>query len=140
MRSKVNKWYVFCLFFILLIIIKLFLGGINLHNFFEELLPIVSILIVVSFIMMIIPFIIKIIRRKKLEYKKGSLLCFFNSLLLFIIFSVPNVLTIVENDYSETISIDPVAFAKKLIFLYFIIAIIYYFINLCLFVEKRKIK
>ena len=37
-------------------------------------------------------------------------------------------------------SIDPVTFAKVLIKIYFIIAIIYYFINMCFFVENKNTK
>lgn len=123
-------------------ILKLFLGGESFRYFFtEELIPLLIIFGIISFIMMIIPFLYRIINRKKLEHKKGIIICFINSLGLPILASIPNIITILNNNnYQDTgYSYDPVILAKGLIILYLIFGEIYYFINYLLFVEEKKV-
>ena len=93
MKNKTKKIVGFSLLFIILIVIKLFLGGTYLYHFWEELIPEILVLLIVSFILMIVPLIFKLINRKRIEYKKGKIVCLFNSLILFILFSIPNLLS-----------------------------------------------
>lgn len=54
-------------------------------------------------------------------------------------FSIPNLLTILKgNKNNEAMSLDPVSFSSSLILVYCIMAIIYYFINMCFFVENNN--
>ncbi len=139
MNNKTKNIVGFSLLFIILIVIKLFLGGTYLYHFWEELIPDILVLLIVSFILMIVPLIFKLVNRKRIEYKKGKIVCLFNSLILFILFSIPNLLTILKgNKNTEVMSIDPISFSKSLILVYCIIAIIYYFINMCFFVDNKK--
>ena len=87
---------------------------------------------------MIVPIIIRIINKKRIEYKKGKIICLLNSIVLFIVFSIPNIITILKGNNNEMYSIDPIAFSKALILIYFIIAIIYYIINMFFFVDNKK--
>ena len=139
MSCKIKRIIGFSLLLINLVIIKLFLGGKYLYHFWEELIPEILVLLIVSFILMIVPLIFKLVNKKRLEYKKGKVICLFNSLILFIMFSIPNLLTILKgNNNNEVMSIDPVSFSKSLILVYCIIAIIYYFINMCFFVDNKN--
>ncbi len=139
MTNKIKKIIAFSLLFIMLIIIKLFLGGPYLYHFWEELVPEIIVLLIISFILMIVPLIFKLINKKRIEYKKGKKICLFNSIILFMLFSIPNLLTILKNDeFNQAMTIDPISFAKSLILIYFVIAIIYYFINMCFFVDNKK--
>lgn len=139
MSCKIKRIIGFSLLLINLVIIKLFLGGKYLYHFWEELIPEILVLLIVSFILMIVPLIFKLVNKKRLEYKKGKVICLFNSIILFIMFSIPNLLTILKgNNNNEVMSIDPVSFSKSLILVYCIIAVIYYFINMCFFVDNRK--
>ena len=139
MSSKIKRIIGFSLLLINLVIIKIFLGGKYLYHFWEELIPEILVLLIVSLILMIVPLIFKLVNKKRLEYKKGKVICLFNSLILFIIFSIPNLLTILKgNNNNEVMSIDPVSFSKSLILVYCIIAIIYYFINMCFFVDNKN--
>ena len=139
MNNKTKNIIGFSLLLMNLIIIKLFLGGKYLYHFFEELIPEILVLIIVSFILMIVPLIFKLVSKHRIEYKKGKIICCLNSFILFILFSVPNLLTILKaNNNTEMMSIDPIYFYKKLILIYFIIAIVYYFINMCFFVDNKK--
>ena len=89
--------------------------------------------------MILIPFIFKLVNKKKRKYKKGRIICLLNSSILFITFSIPNLLTVLKgNNNLEYTSMDPVAFSKSLITAYFFIAIIYYFINMLLFVDNKE--
>lgn len=139
MNHKIKRIVGFSLLFIIIIVIKLFLGGTYLYHFWEELIPEILVLLIVSFILMIVPLIFKLVNRNRIEYKKGKIICLFNSLILFILFSTPNLLTILKgNKNTEVMSIDPIFFSKSLILVYCIIAIIYYFINMCFFVDNKK--
>lgn len=139
MSCKIKRIIGFSLLLINLVIIKLFLGGKYLYHFWEELIPEILVLLIVSLILMIVPLIFKLVNKKRLEYKKGKVICLFNSLILFIMFSIPNLLTILKgNNNNEVMSIDPVSFSKSLILVYCIIAIIYYFINMCFFVDNKN--
>ena len=139
MSNKTKKIIGFSLLLIILIVIKLFLDGPDLYNFGEELIPEILILLIVSFILMIVPLIFKLVNKKRIEYKRGKIICLFNSLILLIVFSIPNLLTILKGaKNTETMTIDPIYFSKSLILIYCIIAIIYYFINMCFFVDNKK--
>ena len=85
MNNKTKNIVGFSLLFIILIVIKLFLGGTYLYHFWEELIPDILVLLIVSFILMIVPLIFKLVNRKRIEYKKGKIVCLFNSLILFIL-------------------------------------------------------
>lgn len=139
MSNKVKKNIGFSLLLVMLIVIKLFLGGPYLYHFWEELIPEIFVLLIISFILMIVPLIFKLVNKKRIEYKKGRIICFFNSLILLILFSIPNLLTILKGSKNtEVMSIDPISFSKSLILVYCIVAIIYYFINMCFFVDNKK--
>lgn len=137
MNNKIK--YVICavLLLLTLIIIKVVLQDTKVIG---DLLPELFILVVVSIIMIVIPFIFKLVEKKKIKYKKGRIICLLNSSILFITFSIPNLLTVLKdnNNNLEYTSMDPVAFSKSLITAYFFIAIIYYFINTLLFVDNKK--
>lgn len=137
MSNKAKQITGFILLFIILIIIKLFLGG--THLYLGELLLEILVLLIISFIYMIVPLIFKLINKKRIESLKGKIICLLNSFILFILFSTPNLLTILKGNRSDQImSIDPLAFSKSLIILFFMISIIYYFINICFFVDNKK--
>lgn len=137
MSNKTKQITGFILLFIILIIIKLFLGG--THLYLGELLLEVLVLLIISFIYMIVPLIFKLINKKRIETQKGRIICLLNSFILFILFSTPNLLTILKGNRSDQImSIDPIAFSKLLIILFSMISIIYYFINICFFVDNKK--
>ena len=139
MSCKIKRIIGFSLLLINLVIIKSFLGGKYLYHFWEELIPEILVLLIVSLILMIVPLIFKLVNKKRLEYKKGKVICLFNSLILFIMFSIPNLLTILKgNNNNEVMSIDPVSFSKLLILVYCIIAVIYYIINMCFFVDNKN--
>lgn len=137
MNNKIK--YVICTILLLLtlIIIKVVLQDTKIIG---DLLPELFVLIVVSIIMILIPFIFKLVNKKKIKYKKGRIICLLNSSILFITFSIPNLLTVLKdnNNNLEYTSMDPVAFSKSLITAYFFIAIIYYFINMLLFVDNKE--
>lgn len=137
MNNKIK--YVICTILLLLtlIIIKVLLQDTKIIG---DLLPELFVLVVVSIIMILIPFIFKLVNKKKIKYKKGRIICLLNSSILFITFSIPNLLTVLKdnNNNLEYTSMDPVAFSKSLITAYFFIAIIYYFINMLLFVDNKS--
>lgn len=137
MNNKIK--YVICTILLLLtlIIIKVVLQDTKIIG---DLLPELFVLVVVSIIMILIPFIFKLVNKKKIKYKKGRIICLLNSSILFITFSIPNLLTVLKdnNNNLEYTSMDPVAVSKSLIMAYLFIAIIYYFINMLLFVDNKK--
>ena len=140
-KNKKKAIKVLLLLFIVFIIIKLFLAGPYLYHFWEELLPIIIILTLVSSIMMILPIIFRLVNKKNLDYVKGTKVCLLNSLIIFIVFSIPNILNILKGpNHNEVMSFDPTSFSKKLIIVYLFIAVIYYFINILLFVDNKKNK
>ncbi len=122
----------------LLVILKLFLGGPYLYNLLEELIPIIIILGIISIIMMLIPSIFWIKNKNKITWKKGIKVCFLNSLIIYILTIIPCINTIIATDNTQVMSFDPVTFARALLVIYLIIAIIYFFINMLLFVESKK--
>lgn len=136
MNNKIKNIICAVLLLLTLIIIKVVLQDTKVIG---DLLPELFILVVVSIIMIVIPFIFKLVEKKKIKYKKGRIICLLNSFILFIIFSIPNLLIILKgNNNLEYTSMDPVAFSKSLIMAYLFIAIIYYFINTLLFVDNKK--
>ena len=140
MNNKAKNKIGIVLLIVTLIIIKLILVGIDLYNLIEQLMVCSMLLIVISFILMIVPFTINKIKKQKIKYKQGRKICFLNSFTAFILFSIPLINIIVNKNINNTevTTIDPVSFAKKIIVLYAIIAIIYYFINMCFFVDNKK--
>lgn len=136
MNNKTKNILCFVLLLITLIIIKIVLQDTEIIG---ELLPELFILFIISILMMIVPFIFRLITKKKIKYKKGKLLCFLNSFVIYILFLIPNLITILKrNDNLEVMSMDPVAFSKSLIVAFLFIAIIYYFINMFLFVDNKN--
>lgn len=139
MNNKKKITLAILLLITLLMILKLFLGGPYLYNLLEELISITIILNIISLIMMIVPFILSLKNKSRLEYKKGKKVCFTNSLIIYLLSTIPFLNTIIKgNDNTQVLSFDPVVFAKQLIIIFLIIAIIYYFINMLLFVESKK--
>lgn len=136
MNNKTKNILCFVLLLITLIIIKIVLQDTEIIG---DLLPELFILFIISILMMIVPFIFRLITKKKIKYKKGKLLCFLNSFVIYILFLIPNLITILKrNDNLEVMSMDPVAFSKSLIVAFLFIAIIYYFINMFLFVDNKN--
>lgn len=136
MNNKIKYILSSLLVLITLIIIKIVLQDTEIIG---ELLPELFILFIISILMIIIPFIFRLITKEKIKYKKGKLLCFLNSFLIYILFLIPNLITILKrNDNLEVMSMDPVAFSKSLIVAFLFIAIIYYFINMFLFVDNKN--
>lgn len=139
MTNKIKRIIGFSLLFIMLIIIKLFFGGTYLDDFWEELIPEILLVLIISFILMIVPLIFRLISKNRINYKKGRIICVSNSLVLFILFSIPNLISILKgNDNTRVMTIDPITFSKQLILIYFVSAIIYYVINMCFFVDNKK--
>lgn len=136
MNNKIKYILSSLLVLITLIIIKIVLQDTEIIG---DLLPELFILFIISILMIIVPFIFRLITKKKIKYKKGKLLCFLNSFIIYILFLIPNLITILKrNDNLEVMSIDPVAFSKSLIVAFLFIAIIYYFINMFLFVDNKN--
>lgn len=139
MNYKIKNIIGICLLLINLVIIKIFFGGLHFDNLSKEIFEELTILLIVSLVSMIIPLIIRLINKKRISNKKGKLICFINSLIIFIICSIPNLITIIENKpTNDYLSFDKLFFAKLLIFIFAILAIIYYFINVCFFVSNKK--
>lgn len=136
MNNKIKYILSSLLVLITLIIIKIVLQDTEIIG---DLLPELFILFIISILMIIVPFIFRLITKKKIKYKKGKLLCFLNSFIIYILFLIPNLITILKrNDNLEVMSMDPVAFSKSLIVAFLFISIIYYFINMFLFVDKKN--
>ncbi len=139
MNYKIKNIIGACLLLINLVIIKIFFGGLHFDNLSKEIFEELTILLIVSLVSMIIPLIIRLINKKRISNKKGKLICFINSLIIFIICSIPNLITIIENKpTNDYLSFDKLFFAKLLIFIFAILAIMYYFINICFFVSNKK--
>lgn len=136
MNNKVKKIIGFGLMFTVLFIISyIFNDSINI---FEELVEELIFLGIASAVLLTIPIVFRVINKKQLEYKKGRKICFFNSLVIFIISSIPNLIVIINNTKDLSSSFDQVQFAKTLIVTFLIISIIYYYINMCFFVDDKK--
>lgn len=139
MSSKRKIIIIISLFIVMFVIIKLFLGGTYLYHFWEELIPEIITLLFVSLVMMIIPFLFKVFNKRKIKFATGKKICFFNSLILYIVFSIPNILTILKGcGNRDLFTVDPLFLSKTLLIIYFVISLIYYFINMLIFVENKK--
>ena len=134
MKKKIGIFLLIIVFFI----IKVFLGGFNFYHFFEELIPNIIVLLIVSIILMVVPLIFRLKNKKELDNKKGNIVCLVNSIVIFICFSIPQVITIIKGKHDYMSSIDPVSFSKQLIVIYLLLTIIYYFINKCFFVKSKE--
>lgn len=134
MNNKIKYILSSLLVLITLIIIKIVLQDTEIIG---DLLPELFILFIISILMIIVPFIFRLITKKKIKYKKGKLLCFLNSFVIYILFLIPNLITILKRN-DNFVTIDPVAFSKSLIVAFLFIAIIYYFINMFLFVDNKN--
>ena len=139
MKYKYKKTLGFLLLILMLIILKFFLGSNHLSTILEELPELIILLTIISFIMMIVPLIFKLKNKQLLDNLKGKKICFFNSIILFVLFSIPNISTIMKGpiDNGMVNSLDPISFAKDLLIIYFVIAILYYFINMCFWVDNK---
>lgn len=136
MNNKLKNITGFGLMFIVLFIISyIFNDSINI---FETLVEELIFLGIASTTLLTVPTIFRLINKKQLEYKKGRKICFFNSLLIFIISSIPNLIVIINNTKDLSSSFDQVQFAKTLIVTFLIISIIFYYINMCFFVDNKN--
>ena len=135
---KQKKLKIVLLLLIIFIILKLFLGGPYLYNFLEEAISLLIIIGIISIIMMFIPSVFRIKNKQKLEYKKGKKICLINSMFIYIVSIIPCIKTIIKNKNVETMSFNPILFAKQLIIIFLIIVIIYYFINMLFFTKEKK--
>ena len=136
MNNKVKKIIGFGLMLIVLFIISYIFN--DSVNIFEELVEELIFLGIASAALLTIPIVFRLINKKQLEYKKGRKICFFNSLVIFIISSIPNLIVIINNTKDLNSSFDQVQFAKTLIVTFLIISIIYYYINMCFFVDDKN--
>ena len=116
-----------------LIIIKIFLGGTGSISF-DDVLLIFILFIVTSLIYMIVPFIIKLVNKKRLDYQKGKKVSLINSLIIFVLSSIPIVIGLIKVKINEMSSFDPISFLKSLLVVITYFSITYYFINICFFV------
>ena len=82
MNNKTKNILCFVLLLITLIIIKIVLQDTEIIG---DLLPELFILFIISILMMIVPFIFRLITKEKIKYKKGKLLCFLNSFVIYIL-------------------------------------------------------
>ena len=124
---------------VVLVIIKVFLGGFTFTHFLEELVPEIIILLVTSLIMMLVPLIFTIAHKNKLEYEKGWRICLINSIVILILSLIPLLIMMSSGGKNNTMSsFSPVHLAKGLIPVFCIESIIYYFINMCFFVDNKK--
>lgn len=135
MKKNKKLKTIILLLIILFIMLKLFLGGPYLYNFLEEAISLLIIIGIISIILMFIPSIFRIKNKQKLEYKKGKKIY---SIFIYIISIIPCIKTIIKNKNIETMSFNPILFAKQLIIIFLIIAIIYYFINMIIFTKEKK--
>ena len=138
MKKNKKLKTIILLLIILFIMLKLFLGGPYLYNFLEEAISLLIIIGIISIILMFITSIFRIKNKQKLEYKKGKKICLINSIFIYIISIIPCIKTIIKNKNIETMSFNPILFAKQLIIIFLIIAIIYYFINMIIFTKEKK--
>lgn len=67
MSYKIKRIIGFSLLLMNLVIIKLFLGGKYLYHFWEELIPEILVLLIVSLILMIVPLMFILVNKKKVR-------------------------------------------------------------------------
>ena len=97
------------------------------HMIFD-IIQIVVLVTIVSLCALIVPCILKIVRKEKFELRTGQFVCFINSLVLTALFLIPNVLT---HEYAPSLNELP----ERIALLSIILPIIYYHINMNLFVD-----
>lgn len=121
------------------IIIKVSFGGFTFTHFLDELAPEIIILLITSLIMMLVPLIFTIAHKNRLKYEKGWKICLINSIVILILSLMPLLIMMSSgNKYDTTSSFSSVHLAKDLIPVFCAESIIYYFINMCFFVDNKK--
>lgn len=141
MKNKTRNILGVFLLFIVFVIIKIFLGGVQFYHFWEELLPELIVFAIICFICMIIPTTIVIKNKKRIERNKGKKICLINSLVITILMIIPNIINIVKyqsQDNNIVMSFDPVSFSKWLILICLAFGVIYFCINYLFYVEGKK--
>ena len=136
------------LFKVLFGIFLLFIVAILLSTFFNEgdyridyLGNGILLTLPISLVATIVPRIAWQINHKHLDKKKGITICAVNSLVLFVIAAFLPLKTIIENQPCQPYeSLCAIQFSQRLLVLLLFLAPIYFFINLCFFVDFRKTK
>lgn len=110
-------------------------------GYFDKLGETVIVMLIVSFVMMAVPFIAWMINHRCLNRKRGLRICIINSLVLFILAVIWPVITIIKNEpcnYSNTIC--EVDFSWKIFGLALVLAVLYCLINICFWVciDRKK--
>ena len=135
MKKRYKTAAGFSLLVLALVVVNLFLG--TPSRFFDSLSEALVVTVLVSFIMMIAPAIL--LSKKKMEFRKGLMVCILNSLIVFGLFSIYPIVTIVTYEPSamKVDSLNPIYFARILLEMGAILAVIYCFANMCFWVEPK---
>lgn len=97
--------------------------------------------LIISFVMMIVPTIAWIIDHKHLNGKKGLRICMANSLVIFILAAIWPIITIIKNKPCNTSNtICEVQISWEILGLALLLAILYFLINICFWVNLSKTK
>ena len=127
------------LLFFVFIILKIFLSGFTFYHFFEELIPLLFTFSLINIFFITIPFFSLFLSKKRKEYSLAKKICFWNSVFLYTMIFIPNIIIVLRKDTNTNMmSIDPVDFSKQILLVSFILSILYYFINCCFFVKNLK--
>ena len=114
-----------------------YLGSGRFDSFGET----VIIMLVVSFVMMIVPISAWLIGHKYLSRKKGLRICTANSLAIFVLTAIWPVITIIKNGpCSPSNTICEVQLSWEILRLALLLAVLYFFINVCFLVDLSKTK
>ncbi len=131
----------FCIGLLLLIIafsvVFFYFGGGHFGSFGET----AVIKLVISFVMMVAPAIVWFINHKHLGRKRGIKTCAVNSLFIFIVVSIWPVVAIINNESCNlSYTICDTRFSWEILIVVAILAILYFLINVCFWVDLRKTK
>lgn len=130
----------FSLFFSVLILLKLFLGGPTFVDIGEEVLIELLFFAFISAIFMLLPCAFRIKNKKRLGYRRGKRVCLKNSITIGIIAIILNIVMLFLYNPNEIYSVDYIKMHLWLLLLSVIFAIFYYFINMCFWVYPKAKK
>lgn len=97
------------------------------------------IMLFISFVAMIVPFIAWLINHRNLNRKKGLIICVVNSLVLLALAAIWPITTIIRNEpCNPGYTICAVQFSWEILGIILFLAVLYCLINVCFWVDFRK--
>ena len=123
-----------------LITVKCFLSGTTSNESLHNTLPQSIFFVLITVIMMLVPFVLYLLNKGRFEYKYGLTISLYNSLYIYVVAVTHPIITLILGQKASFKSFDIYISSWRLIILYTLTGLIFFIINMLLFTKSKNDK